>query len=456
MRATTSVPNVRPPATVFPMMLRPLILALFFAPIVARAEPTRLQITVTGLEGPVQVREADDKPWRKPTVGEVLGPGAEFRTGPRGAVRCHMPPDQTFTIDRLGVIKVLKAMQESGKITTDLAMQYGRTRYDIEQAGVEHAATIRSPNGTLALRGTRVSLFDQPPYVPTATSLTGRAVYTGAKRQIALGGKGTGKAQVEEGSESAADNAAKVAQVQRVIDPRAALELTEAEARQLAIEVTRGGIRFDRLIVGGFRTPPSDLAASGLLPGKLNFVATWTGFADIDLFVIVNPNAPNQRILGNPSVARTLGGTVSDRLPSGARIDFDKISVQKGDFEVAYWPRANYAAGNYGIGIIHQDFRDKNPDYAATSDIKLEVYQDGKKLNTVLTNPEEVLAGTARPKFGTAYETRTDLSKGRDVVSTIAVVPAGSASAAAPASKGKGKAPAATPAPAAKPTRRGR
>ncbi|HSI34804.1 MAG TPA: hypothetical protein VK986_14550 [Tepidisphaeraceae bacterium] len=440
-------------------MFRPLIIALLFAPVAALGQSTPLQITVTGIEGAVQVREGDDKPWRKPTLGEILGPGAEFRTGPRGAVRCHMPPDQTFTIDRLGVIKVLKALQESGKITTDLAMQYGRTRYDIEQAGVEHAATIRSPNGTLALRGTRVSLFDQPPYAPVATSLTGRAVYANAKRQVALGGKGTGKAQVDEGSESAADNAAKVAQVQRVIDPRAALELTEAEARQLAIEVTRGGIRFDRLIVGGFRTPPNDLAAAGLLPGKLNFVATWTGFADIDLFVIVNPNAPNQRILGNPSVTRLFQSqgvsttTVSDRLPSGARIDFDKVSAQKGDFEVAYWPKANYSAGNYGIGIIHQDFRDKNPGYSAVSDIKLEVYQDGKKLNTVLTNPEEVLAGTARPKFGTTYETKTDLNNGRDVVSTIAVVPAGTP-AATPANKGKGKAAAAPAAP--KPVKRGR
>ncbi len=406
---------------------------------------TQLKITVTGVEGFVQVRDADDKPWRKAELGMVVGAGAEFRTGPKSAVRCHMPPDQTFTIDRLGTIKVLRAIEQDGKIKTDLAMQYGRTRYDIEQAGVEHESTIRSPNGTLALRGTRVSLFDQPPYAPTATSLTGRAIYTTAKRQIAFGGKGQGKTQVDQGSDSPADLQAKVAQVQRFIDPRGALQLTEAESRQLAIEVTSGGIRFDRLIIGGFQPPPTDLGAAGLLPGKLNFVATWTGFADIDLFVIVNPNTANQKILGNPSVSKLFQseGTVRDKLPSGARIDFDKISVQKGDYEIAYWPRANYGAGTYGVGIIHQDYRANDPRYSAISDIKLEVYQDGKKLNTVVTNPEGLINGD-RPVFGTTYETQTNLNTGRDVVSTLAVIPAAkpaktskpvAASAAAPAAQ---------------------
>jgi len=419
---------------------------LLMVGLTAAAQPagTPLQITVTGVEGMVQVRDAADKPWRKPTVGEIVGPGAEFRTGPRAAVRCHMPPDQTFTIDRLGTIKVMKAIEENGKIKTDLAMPYGRTRYDIEQAGVEHEATLRSPSSTLAIRGTRVSLFDQPPYAPSAVSLTGRAIYSNAKRQIAFGGKGAGKTQVDEGSDSAADTSAKVAQVQKFIDPRGALQLTEAESRQLAIEVTRGGIRFDRLIVGGFQAPPSDLAAAGLLPGKLNFVATWTGFADIDLFVIVNPNTANQRILGNPSVSRLFASdgvstkTVSNRLPSGARIDFDKVSVQKGDFEVAYWPKNNYAPGTYGVGIIHQDFRDKDPAYAAISNIKLEVYLDGKKLDSVLTNPEGLVNGE-RPVFGTTYQTTTNLNTGRDVVSTLAVVPNGNATQAKQQASSGGK-----------------
>jgi hypothetical protein len=381
-----------------------------------------LQITIDGVEGIVQVRESADAAWKKAAVGMIVGPGAEFRTGPRSAVRCRMPPDQTFTIDRLGTMKVLQAIQQNGKIKTDLAMQYGRTRYDVEAAGVEHESVIRSPNGALALRGTKVSLYDQPPFTPRAISLTGRAVFSTAKRQVAFGGKGQGKTEVDQDSESAADRSAQVAQVVQVIDPKSALELTESEARQLAFDVSQGGIRFDRLIIGGFQPPPKDLAAAGLLPGKLNFVATWTGFVDIDLFVIVNPSTPNQVILGNPSISSIVPGLVKSQLPSGARIDFDKISVQKGDFEVAYWPNANYKGGVFGIGIIHQDYRPLDPTYDAVSKVTLEVYLDGKKLNTVVTNPEQVQNGAA-PTFGTAYQTQTNLNTGRDVVSTVALVP---------------------------------
>ena len=54
-------------------------------------------------------------------------------------------------------------------------MKYGRTHYDIEGAGLEHQSSIISPSSTLAVRGTNVSLFDQPPFKPEAISYTGRA-----------------------------------------------------------------------------------------------------------------------------------------------------------------------------------------------------------------------------------------------------------------------------------------
>lgn len=408
-------------------------LALVLLTVTARAiaqtapasAPSELKINITGVEGFVQVRDDENQPWKKCTVGMVVGPGAEFRTGPKSAVRCEIPPDQTFTVDRLGTMKVLQAMQQGGKVKTDLMMQYGRTRYDVEAAGVEHQSTIRSPSGTLALRGTRVSLYDQPPFTPRATSLTGRAIYQNVKRQIAFGGRGQGTTKVEGDKDSAAQTSEAIAQVQKYLDPKSAIEMTEAEARLLAFDISQGSIRFDRLVIGGFQPPPSDLAAAGLLPGKLNFVATWTGFADLDLFVIVNPNTPNQKILGNPSVSSLFPGLVQQTLPSGATVPFDKVSTQQGDYEIAYWPKANYGAGLYGIGIIHNDFRHVDPSYSAISDVKLEVYQDGKKISTVVTNPEEVLAGQALPRFGTTYSAQTNLNAGKDVLSTVAVVSTG-------------------------------
>jgi hypothetical protein len=67
-------------------------------------QATPMQISVTGVEGLVQVREGSDKPWTKAQVGMTVTEGAEFRTGPRSAVRVLIPPDQTITLDRLGVV----------------------------------------------------------------------------------------------------------------------------------------------------------------------------------------------------------------------------------------------------------------------------------------------------------------------------------------------------------------
>ena len=62
-----------------------------------RAEPTTsssattqsgpMAITVTGVVGNVQVREGSDKHWQKAVVGMAVTEGAEFRTGPRSAIR---------------------------------------------------------------------------------------------------------------------------------------------------------------------------------------------------------------------------------------------------------------------------------------------------------------------------------------------------------------------------------
>lgn len=117
-----------------------------------------LKATVTAVNGTVQVRSGEDQKWDWVKIGMELGEGAEFRTGPKSAVQFKIPPDQTVTLDRLGVIKLLQAAQDAGskKVTTDLGMKYGRTAYKIEEGGVEHDSTIRSPGSTLAVRGSEV------------------------------------------------------------------------------------------------------------------------------------------------------------------------------------------------------------------------------------------------------------------------------------------------------------
>src|SRR5215207_9454893 len=78
-----------------------------------------------------QVREDGDSPWQKAQLGMLLGEKAEFRTGPRSAVRFEMQGGHVVTVDRLGIAKLLEAAADDQKMRTKIGMKYGRTRYDI-------------------------------------------------------------------------------------------------------------------------------------------------------------------------------------------------------------------------------------------------------------------------------------------------------------------------------------
>src|SRR3954468_1148124 len=236
------------------------------------AATEHLKAKVTGVEGLVQVRLGEDQPWQKGGVGMEVGENAEFRTGPKSAVRFTIPPDQVVTLDRLGTVKVLQAINQDGKLKTNIGMKYGRTRYDIEAPGREHESTITSPSSTLAVRGTKVSVYDQRPFPAEAVSLTGRAEFRDAKKRVFFGGKGAGKTQVSTDTNSAAS----FSLLQSVVDPSIALARTPEEENLVNTLLQSGatlGFDFEkgiRVIRGG--TVPTDQQLIPTLPGTLNFV----------------------------------------------------------------------------------------------------------------------------------------------------------------------------------------
>lgn len=324
-----------------------------------------LQATVTGVEGLVQVRDNEAAAWRKAEVGMVLPESAEFRTGPRSAVRFTIPPAQTVTLDRLGTVKLVQAVNDSGVIRTNIGMKYGRTRYDVEAAGVEHESSISSPSSTLAVRGTKVSLYDQRPFRPEAVSLTGRAEFRDLRRKVAFGAAGQGKTTVN----ADADSAAAAALDESISDPGASLARTEGEDALFNTLIAGGAtVTFDRgtglrVITGG--TPPrTDGELIPQLPGTLNFVLRWQTNANLDLGV----GAPGGVDGGGEFLYPAVGLT---RSVSGGRVAWDHRGGANGGIEVIYWPR-DYAAGIYGLGIVLVSGEPTN----ATVD----AFRDGRRL----------------------------------------------------------------------------
>jgi len=245
------------------------------APTTAPAGAVVLNATITSAKGVVQVRQSEDQPWQPATVGMKMGQGAEVRTGLRSAVQFTIEPDQIITLDRLGTLKVLQAYLEPGKVTTDLGVKYGRTRYDIQSIDLQHQSTIRSPGSTLAIRGTDVTYEDQVPWVPTAVSRTGRAQFRNFRREsIAFGG--TKPAAVTADKSSAAQNA----QANTRLDPRGAFSGRTGAENDLLLELpaTAGtdaqGLAAVRALgqVGGFK---GTFVGVPSVPGPLFFQLDW-------------------------------------------------------------------------------------------------------------------------------------------------------------------------------------
>jgi hypothetical protein len=339
-------------------------LALRPSPATTQAGP--MKVVITAVTGIASVRENETAPWKPATKGMELGEQAEFRTGPKGTIQFTIAPDQTVSIDRLTTMKVLKLLQSGGKVQTDLGIKYGRTRYDLEGGGIEHQSTLRSPNATLAVRGTKVSLFDQPPYAPQAVSLTGRAEFAALrKRTIAFGNRGQGKTIVTSASETASD----VALSQTVVDPTLQGARTESEAALLTTLISRGATtEIDRqsgirIVRGG--VPPTDAQLVPALPGRLNFVLRWNSDANLDLGVST-PGTGGQP--GGEFVFPAAGLNIS---PSGGKTAFDHRGGPNGGIEVVYFD--HFVDGVYAIG-------GKDVTVGSVTTATIDAFLDGQRL----------------------------------------------------------------------------
>jgi hypothetical protein len=348
--------------------------------------PTHLHVLVTGVQGDTaEVRKSNSDTWQRAKIGMVLSENAEFRTGAKSAIRFIIPPDQTFSLDSQGATTVEQAVLDRKKMTTRVALAHGRVREDlvpippgtttqpvevirIEQAGLEHDTVIESPNTALALRGTKVSLFDQQSFTPEAVSLTGRAFYTNT-RGVRVPFGGTSLTHIRGAQTSAVQQADS-----RSSTPQSEyLGRTDFEIQELSIVSQRGGFVRGDVIVGDLRE--SDFPR---FPGSLDFVLTWSGgpqhqLNDLNLGVFspLNTSATPDFVANPPFLVSLHPNSPSARKEratnypltskSGGRIS--QNSVGPDGLEVAYWGK-NYPIGDYRVIVFN--LLDKVPPPAAT------------------------------------------------------------------------------------------
>lgn len=382
----------------------------------APAGPRPVNVIITGLEGTdAEVRKSPADPWVKARRGMVLHASAEFRTGANSAIRFIIPPDQTFCIDSQTTISLAEATQQGNKMKTDVELAHGRVRYDvakipttapaqgivIEQAGLEHDAIIRSANSALALRGTKVSLFEQESFAPQATSLTGRAIYINTRgERIPFGG---GSRADIGGSQTSAAQHADVSSLPAVVGTVAENDFL---LREIDIVTQRGGFIRGDVIVG-------DLHLSDFhnhLPGALDFVLQWSGgpqqtLNDLNLAVFSPLNTTSSPdFVANPpfTVSLNPGSPASQKLRatnypqtsrSGGQISAN--SVGPDGLELAFWPK-NYPVGTYKV-VVFNLVDAVPPPTSVTNPVTytIDVFLNGQKLINTFTGSVGLLQTSA-------------------------------------------------------------
>lgn len=329
-----------------------------------------LRVEIVEVVGPVRYVPAAGGAPEKVTVGQVLGEGDEIVTFPRCKVTMKIEPDQTLTLDRVGRVRLDKARIIDGSISAELGMTYGRMRYTIRGAERQYDVNLKAPNSTLGIRGTDVVLYDQPPYQPEAVSYEGRARFRDSRRQLALGGRGTSTLRGNAGS------AAESAVAQTVIDPTIRAARTDSE-QQLVNRVLSNGstLSFDPIrgidvVTGGVPPTISQLATNA--PGSVNFVVSWPGNTNIDMFLSTFGSTQfNDTIL--PFSGLNVG-------KSGGKIDFDHRGGANGGFEVVYYRGAVPADGDFAVTGSHVS--------GDTTDVSIDVIVNGRALDRrVLLDP---------------------------------------------------------------------
>lgn len=318
-------------------------------PVAGEAETESLTVIVAEVVGVAQVRPAPDAQWQRAEVGMELGEGAEVRTGPRSRVVCTIPPDQIITIERLGVVSILEAARHGNTVTTDVLMKYGRTNYEIEAAGREHDAKIRTPSATLSVRGTAYTAYDQPPFAPSVQVYRGAVDYRYNKRLLSV--RGGSRAVGSQGSSQTAMN-------ETVVDPGEARARTGGETSVIANETSRGAVvNYDpnfeiNVSRGGSSRFRNGLVEPAALPGRLNFILSWATDADLNLAVIHQAGDPLS-LLGFFEPDEFLyPGFRQNITPSGGRIMVNNRGGASGGEEIAFWENTA-PEGIYGLQALN-------------------------------------------------------------------------------------------------------
>lgn len=132
---------------------------------------TAVSVVVERVEGKVRARRVSDNPdapWTLLKGGERLSEGYEFTIGFKAAVEIRVAGHQLYTFDQMGKIELRRALKDGEKYVTRIDLREGRVSFDVDSSKTTNDVKIETPDGTLAIKGTKGAIEVRPGFATRA------------------------------------------------------------------------------------------------------------------------------------------------------------------------------------------------------------------------------------------------------------------------------------------------
>jgi hypothetical protein len=117
-------------------------------------EPRTLQAIFLDVEGKVRWRADEQSAWREAKVNDLVGEGAEVRTGLRSRATLRVGRNASILIDAGTSFELPQLEQDGQTLRTLASVKTGRVDFKVDKVGYANDFKVATPQTTLSVRGT--------------------------------------------------------------------------------------------------------------------------------------------------------------------------------------------------------------------------------------------------------------------------------------------------------------
>jgi hypothetical protein len=128
----------------------------------APAPPKDLQAIFLEVDGKVRWRADEKSDWREAKVNDLVGEGAEVRTGLRSRAALRVGRNATILVDAGTSFQIPQLEQDGQTLRTLASVKTGRVDFKVDKVGFSNDFKVATPQTTLSVRGTGFAVNSGP------------------------------------------------------------------------------------------------------------------------------------------------------------------------------------------------------------------------------------------------------------------------------------------------------